>query len=137
MSPGFSVMVRQGSRERQGECGGHQAEDDEEDQEKVQSESLKEPLALDSLAREPGSREYSSRESSQRGLALEICSDPQYDESDELHLSFVCPEVVLVNLQLDEILPKRVPQITADAVVVEEVLKTGHLQMSNSENLNI
>ena len=43
------------------------------------------------------------------------------------YLCLVGPEALLVDLQLDEVLPERIPQIAPNAVVVEEVLKARHL----------
>ena len=103
-------------------------------------EKIRKPLYYDNLC-EKSQGAYStgglsgslSSQSHPAGILIDRCHHDHrrchHHHQHHNHLRLVRSEIVLVNLQLDEVLPKRVPQITADAVVTEEVLKTGHLQM--------
>ena len=48
------------------------------------------------------------------------------------NLALVGSEAVLIDLQFDEIVSKWIPQVTADAVVVEKVFKAWHLQIPHT-----
>ena len=45
------------------------------------------------------------------------------------NLALVGSEAVLIDLQFDEIVSKGIPQVTANAVVVEKVFKAWHLEI--------
>ena len=45
------------------------------------------------------------------------------------NLALVGSEAVLIDLQFDEIVSKWIPQVTANAVVVEKVFKAWHLEI--------